>query len=175
MVLKIKNILNRSISYIQTDNGSEFSNTKFKTFCQDNSTAYKILDIHNNKIILSRTVDFFEDSPANSRISSPLSNNLTNFIPITDVRGSAPPYYEINQLSVNKRKREFASSSHANKRQKIIPKTYDPNSLIEPKTYKEIYTLQDSEEWLDAVQEELENMENLNVFTPLSLFHKGLT
>ena len=288
MVLKIKNILNRSISYIQTDNGSEFSNTKFKTFCQDNGivhrftvpytpqqngrierfngtiiaaaksllnesrlshhfweyavdtanyihnrlphrginnripyeiisnsrvdyshfkvfgcrvffhipksfrnkfdnnampgiflgysynpTAYKILDIHNNKIILSRTVDFFEDCPANSRISSPLSNNLTNFIPITDVRGSAPPYSEINQLSVNKRKRELASSPHANKRKKIIPKTYDPNSLIEPKTYKEIYTLQDSEEWLDAVQEELENMENLNVFTPIESIPQG--
>jgi len=195
--IKVKNILNKTISYIQTDNGTEFSNIKFQSLLSDsqlshqlweyaadtanyihnriphrginnkipfeiitnfkvdysrfkvfgcrvffyipksfrsksdnnaspgiflgyseNPKTYKILDIINNKIIFSRTVEFFEDSAANSRITFSLSNIQSNFLPPSEIRGSVPPYNttsipfinntdrEINQILTNRKKTE---------------------------------------------------------------------
>ena len=52
------------------------------------TNAYKILNIANNQIIYSRSVEFFEDSPGNSKISPPINQYFQNFLPNSEIRGS---------------------------------------------------------------------------------------
>jgi len=52
------------------------------------SSAYKILNLEMNKIILSRSVEFFEDNPADSKLISRIPNTFSNFIPSSEIRGS---------------------------------------------------------------------------------------
>jgi len=51
----------------------------------DNPTGYKILDVSNNKIILSRNVEFFESNPGNS-LCTHCDSYITNFIPNNVIR-----------------------------------------------------------------------------------------
>jgi len=51
----------------------------------NNPKSYKILDLTNNKIILSRNVDFFEFTPRNSHLSY-CDNDISNFIPNNIIR-----------------------------------------------------------------------------------------
>jgi len=259
--IKVKNILNKTISYIQTDNGTEFSNIKFQSLLSDsqlshqlweyaadtanyihnriphrginnkipfeiitnfkvdyscfkvfgcrvffyipksfrsksdnnaspgiflgyseNPKAYKILDIINNKIILSRTVEFFEDSAANSRITFSLPNIQLDFqldfLPPSEIRGSVPLYNatsipfinntdrEINQILTNKKRIENGSTDSSIRKQKTsMKKTAAKNNLREPNTYQEVFSLPNKDDWLKAIQNELKNMKDLNVFT----------
>eukprot|EP00833_Pecoramyces_ruminatium_P002325 jgi/Orpsp1_1/1176357/evm.model.c7180000057302.2 len=56
--------------YVPKQIRKKFSNTSlpgiFLGYDETNHTAYKIYDIKNNKVILSRAVVFIEDEPANS-------------------------------------------------------------------------------------------------------------
>jgi len=63
----------------------------------DNSTAYKILDISNNKIKISRNVEFFEFTPGNSSLFH-CYNDITNFTPNYKIRRNN---YENNYYNDN--------------------------------------------------------------------------
>jgi len=70
--------------YVPKQFRKKFCNTTlpgvFLGYDEINHTAYRIYDINNNKIILSRTVAFLEDEPAN--IGPPLSfPDIFNFTP----------------------------------------------------------------------------------------------
>jgi len=52
-----------------------------------NPSAYKIYDITNNKVILSRSVVFFEDTPGNC--NSPSIPEFINFIPYYEIGGDS--------------------------------------------------------------------------------------
>ena len=52
------------------------------------SNSYKILNISNNKIIYSNSVEFFEDTPGNSKLSHSIPPEFSNFIPNSEIRGS---------------------------------------------------------------------------------------
>ena len=52
------------------------------------TNSYKILNIANNKIVRSRLVEFFEDTPGNSKISLTDLKNIPNFMPISEIRES---------------------------------------------------------------------------------------
>ena len=61
------------------------------------NNSYKILKIASNKIFLSRSDEFFEDTPGNSKISRPVPINIPNFMPISEIRGSN--YYMLNKFN----------------------------------------------------------------------------
>ena len=171
----------RVFFYIPKSFRSKFDNNTspgiFFGYSED-PKAYKILDINNNKIIFSRIVEFFEDSPANSRIIFSLPNIQSNFLPPSEIRGSVPPYNttnipfinntdrEINQIFINKKRIENGTTDPSLRKQKTsMKKTAAMNNLREPNTYQEIFSLPDKDDWLKAIQNELKNMEDLNVFT----------
>jgi len=52
------------------------------------SSAYKILNLFSNKIILSRSVEFFENNPGNSKITSSIPKDFSYFIPNSEIRGA---------------------------------------------------------------------------------------
>jgi len=69
----------------------------------DNPTAYKILDITNNKIIISRNVEFFEFTPGNSHLSY-CDNDISNFIPNNIIRKNNNTYFYDNTYDINQAK-----------------------------------------------------------------------
>ena len=66
----------------------------------NNPTAYKILDISSNKIILSRNVEFFESNPGDYYTSHCYSNH-SNFIPNYEIWGNDNTYYNHNSYTKN--------------------------------------------------------------------------
>eukprot|EP00833_Pecoramyces_ruminatium_P005940 jgi/Orpsp1_1/1179972/evm.model.c7180000071638.1 len=87
------------------------------------SNAYKILDLSSNKIILSRTVEFFENNPGNTKSLTHLPPEYHNFIPISKIRGSNLPIndnifknYNVNQYNQNQEieNRKFSHNTKNN-------------------------------------------------------------
>lgn len=74
-------------------------------------------------------------------------------------------YYISNNF---KRKLYNNNIKNKNKKQKYnkneTKNTYDESKLREPTSFEDIQNLPDKEEWLKAVQEELDNMTNLKVY-----------
>ena len=66
----------------------------------DNPTAYKILNKTNNKIIISRNVEFFEFTPGNSHLSY-CDNDISNFIPNNIIRSNDNTYFYNNTYDIN--------------------------------------------------------------------------
>jgi len=64
----------------------------------ENPTGYKILDTTNNKIILSRNVEFFESNPGNTHASSLHPDTTSNLIPINEIWESNS-YFDKNSYS----------------------------------------------------------------------------
>jgi len=86
----------------------------------ENPTAYKILDITNNKIILSRNVEFFEFTPGNSSLSH-CDNEITNFIPDHVFRGRDDSYYYNNTYNTNNQtSNDTPTTSSNNNQQQLI-------------------------------------------------------
>jgi len=66
----------------------------------DNPTAYKIYDINNNKIVYSRSIIFFEDSPGNAS-APPSPSEFINLIPYSESGGSdSDNSFEINDNKI---------------------------------------------------------------------------
>ena len=197
------------------------------------SNAYKILNITNNQIIYSHSVEFFEDTPGNSKLSHSIPPEFSNFIPNSEIRGSDihilnkfinPNTIQFNQqnkyplhnskISIDNNhtsansKNSITNNDNANNDKNInsdiqnksnklnqisnieikhnnnynkinynkindklnrcntIEKNlqHNDNELREPKDFDDILNLPDREEWLNAVNEELNNMRKLNVF-----------
>jgi len=78
----------------------------------DNPTAYKILDITNNKIIISRNVEFFEFTPGNSHLSH-CDNDISNFIPNNIIRRNDNTYFYDNTYDINHGK-DFNNTNNNN-------------------------------------------------------------
>jgi len=85
----------------------------------DNPSAYKILDISNNKIVFSRTVEFFEHTPGNFFLNKcKCSHDFNYFIPSHEIRGnnsyflndSYNSYYN-NHLPLNNNKYHSQNST----------------------------------------------------------------
>jgi len=66
-----------------------------------NPTGYKILDITNNKIVLSRNVEFFESNPGNS-FCTHCNKDVSNFIPNHEIRrNNTSTYFNNNSYNPN--------------------------------------------------------------------------
>ena len=66
----------------------------------DNPRAYKILDTSNNKIILSRSVEFFESNPGDFYTTNCCTDHQ-NFIPNYEIWGNSSSYYYNNSYTKN--------------------------------------------------------------------------
>jgi len=95
----------------------------------ENPSAYKILDITTNKIILSRTVAFFESNSGNSFLKE-CSPEISNFIPDHEIRGDNTYYnkkiydtytYDINHNIQQKLNKINYSSSN---------KFFNPDNIL---------------------------------------------
>jgi len=78
------------------------------------------------------------------------------------------------------RKRKIRKETEiSNKRQKpkaLIAEAFlaiESNNLREPDNYKDIFNMSDKDEWLEAVDDELENMKRMNVYTVVNKVPKG--
>ena len=78
---------------------------------------------------------------------------------------------ESNLITTNKRK-IYNYTKQKNKKIKTYPE-YDENPLREPVSYDDIFNLVDKEEWLQAVDEELNNMNKQKVFEIIKNIPKG--
>ena len=152
------------------------------------SSAYKILNLSSNKINLSRSGDFFENNPGNSKITSSIPMIFFYFIPNPEIRGSdilsnndskRSNYYNFfnnnnnnnNNYNNYNTKNEVINTIYNNsindKIQKLTnyksstSKTHNNTNLKEPKDFNDIFNLPDKDEWLDAVYKEQENIEQL--------------
>ena len=216
----------------------------FLGYCQEPYT-YKIFDISKNKIIKARTVEFFEEEPANFYFNKQLpdiqNNNNNNFyqppvFPISNnfipsEQNSITEYqhtlnkdhpihcqnpesnesnielnndnhdkeYDINYSTHNKITNHSSyQSSHYNdndiyqktsilnnnkKIKRCKPETADLpftkktklfsindrklHVYTEPSCFKEIFTLPDKDLWIEAVNEERNNLNKLDVYEPV--------
>jgi len=66
----------------------------------DYPTVYKILDLINNKIIISRNVEFFEFTPGNSHLSH-CDNDISNFILNNIISRNDNTYFYDNSYDIN--------------------------------------------------------------------------
>ena len=171
------------------------------------SPAYKILNLSTNKIILSRSVAFFETDPGNTKFPFTISDHFFNFSPYSEIRGSgfgnpeclsktplllkpeqnnnnnnnndndnikninnhsstgkSPTEDKVDHVSNNLTKYEYNENE---------PNKYHNTRLREPTDYDDIFNLPDRDEWLKAVNDELENMKKLNVFRIINNIPKG--
>jgi len=71
------------------------------------SSFYKILNLSNNKILLSQSAEFFEDSPSNLKISIPIPKSFNNFIPNSEVRRSGLSIFNNFKLLFNDPNHQF--------------------------------------------------------------------
>jgi len=89
--------------YIQKSFRTKFQNNAspgiFRGY-SDNPRAYKILDISTNKIILSRSVEFFESNPGDFYTINCYTDHQ-NFIHNYEILGNTSSYYNNNSYSKN--------------------------------------------------------------------------
>ena len=71
----------------------------------------------------------------------------------------------------NKRLKPFSIDNILNNYVTLI--SIDNNNLREPNNYRDIFNLEDKKEWLKAVDEELNNMKKMRVFTLIDKVPKG--
>ena len=160
------------------------------------TNSYKILNISNNKIVLSRSVEFFEDTPGNSKISRPVLRNILSFMTISEIRGSN--IYMLNKFNnfnfsydkqnshrqidnSNKINYNNISSNNEDKtndtttelNQINTGKRSDNQKLKEPNDFDDIFNLPDKDDWLKAINEELKNMEKPKVFNTTNSLPSG--
>ena len=108
-----------------------------------NPPAYKILDITNNKIVLARSVAFFEDIPANSRLLSNTQFNPPNFLPYSKIRGSD---YTSTNIFPFKSQQIYTNLPNNHKQEKEEPNNIGSeiqkkgNKISSNETAKEIHT-----------------------------------
>ena len=176
------------------------------------SSAYKILNLSTNKIILSRSVEFFENHPGNSRITTHVPREFFNFTPSSEIRGRNilinrnaidPPNTLITKIydepkhpihsehtnidmhhNINiNNDQNSNNTNNVDLNKNNAPSTVLNNTtpvmnnntqtLIEPKCFNDIFNLPDKDEWLKAVNDELDNMKKLNVFKLIKNIPKG--
>eukprot|EP00833_Pecoramyces_ruminatium_P007550 jgi/Orpsp1_1/1181582/evm.model.c7180000077787.1 len=132
---------------------------------------YKILDITYNKIVYSRSVDFFENDLG-------FSTNFTpqNLLPIYKIEGDInnPSVISTNKISLNKLDNNNTIEYIPNTTKRNMPyKTYQITkkvkiyipTLLEPVNYNGIFNLEDKDLWLEAVQNELNSMKKMKIYT----------
>ena len=88
-------------------------------------------------------------------------------------------HYQHNTTNNNTNKRNInyeakASSKRIKYSEKNISKLNEENNIFrEPYNFKDIFNLKDKEQWMEAVNEELKNMEKLNVFQIVNSVPEG--
>ena len=76
--------------------------------------------------------------------------------------------FKLNNIEIiNKKRTMNIINENNNKRRKTT------NILREPENYKDIQNLTNRKEWINAVNEELINMKNLNVFNTIKYIPKN--
>jgi len=83
------------------------------------SSAYKILNLSTNKIILSRSVEFFENYPGNSRITTHIPREFFHFIPSSEIRGRNIP--DKNNMNSSTNIYNFSPKFIINSQLTVIP------------------------------------------------------
>ena len=162
----------------------------FIGYCQ-NPNAYKIFDVTKNKIVFSRVVEFYEDEPGdfyfNKQIDDKekdytnneiyklhLYSNTDQFDSNNDIR--KPTYLNDNN---NRKYKQNIDIETTPSNTQTSPNNYNESTinfnitvpprkrkrLIEPENYEDIFNLEDKEEWLEAVDEERNNFQRLNVYS----------
>jgi len=143
------------------------------------NNGYKILDITNNKIIYSRSVDFFENdigpffntSPKylsfNHKIKIENNDNLSSdIINSTHIKDDNSPTTALTNTydtpPNNSKRTPLFKTYQITKRVKL----YIP-TLREPIDYNDIFNLEDKELWLEAVQNELKSLKLMNVYNAI--------
>ena len=143
------------------------------------NNGYKILDITNNKIIYSRSVDFFENDIGPFFNTSPkylsfnhkikienndnLSSDIINSTHIKDDNSPTTALTNTYDTPPNNSKRiPLFKTYQITKRVKL----YIP-TLREPIDYNDIFNLEDKELWLEAVQNELKSLKLMNVYNAI--------
>jgi len=131
-----------------------------------NNENIKHINIENN---VSKYINEINKSPKYSTIEE--TNNFNNHQnDIQEMLNNSNDEHNCNlSLNMNNKRTSNPKINHINinnKKAKVIKqsKKYDENKLREPVDYDDIFNLEDKEEWLEAVQEELNNMTNLKVY-----------
>jgi len=96
----------------------------------ENPYAYKILDITNNTVIISRKVEFFELCPGNNYLES-CPTDFTNFIPNNEIRRNSTYFHNNTYYSnINSNSNKF--NQYLNTDYSIINKY---NEIFKPQLY----------------------------------------
>lgn len=120
--------------------------------------GYKIFDITNNKIILSRSVDFFEND-----LGFNLNFYPQNLIPMPKLEGNYNNNPITNTPLNTKKRKEPFKSYQITKKVKIY--TVTPQVPVE---FDDIFELEDKDLWLKAVQDELMRLNKMNVYKQIN-------
>eukprot|EP00833_Pecoramyces_ruminatium_P015872 jgi/Orpsp1_1/1189904/evm.model.d7180000075388.1 len=247
---RIKNIFNKNIKYIKTDNGTEYNNVNFNNFCDDNGIIHlysipynpqqngKAERFQQTLIFSARAMlqdaqlhhKFWEDAidTANyihNRLPHKGNNNKVPFEVLNNkkvdysklrVFGCQAFYFIPKQFRDKFANSTFSEIFLGYDTNPSAYRIYDPsnNKIIlskavvffedypanlsapssppdiynflpyneiggkckpsEPINFKDIYNKEDKDDWIDAVNNELNSMKNLNVFTILKNVPKGI-
>jgi len=151
------------------NNNSENINKNNNLNTSNNINNNKNNNVKNNDINMSTST--MKNITDNRQINHLYNNNYNINNNIKNYNGINNSNYKINnnQDNANDNKNN-QTNIYTNAKRKInnydntISNKRPKRDIIEPTTYKEIFNLPDKKEWIDAVKEELNNMENLEVF-----------
>ena len=122
------------------------------------SPAYKILNLSNNKIILSQSVEFFEENPGNSKISTIIPYSNYNFIPNSEIRGSDLPFIKKNPFT-NQYTKEFYNTPNNHNTDNNI----SINNAINNNNYENINTTNNNNNNNNNTKNNITNKINNNI------------
>ncbi|GFU27984.1 retrovirus-related Pol polyprotein from transposon TNT 1-94 [Nephila pilipes] len=137
--------------------------------CSGETDGYRIWIKDQNKVILSRDVIFQNEKSVPDVSSTDIQNSGMEIVKKPLQTPDPDVEKEIEEISCSPKdtKETFAQQSSRNLRDRSIfkiPAKFDSFVLlaehIEPETYKEAMTSEDSNKWLAAMKEELESLSN---------------
>ena len=162
-------VYSRKLSYVP-----KFENKAEKLclvgYC-DTSKGYRLVDVYSNRVYVRRDVEFIENSVLNSNedVNESLNENNVDDVTINlsspsesnvrvDDDDSFVSAEDIENVIIDEpeTKRDANVCSHS-------PLLYD--DYDEPKTYEDVLNHEDKDEWLQAMREEIDCMEDCNAWT----------
>ena len=178
-----------STDNINNSNTSINNNNNYHTHNNDHDNNIPNNNDHNNTTNSDNLIENTDNTSTNKRINNNTNNEELNdntyknnimdnhnTLESTEIQNETK--FDNNEnINNNKRKiKETQYNINKKKKTKFLSSKLSTNNteeFVEPYNYKDIFKMNDKEEWLKAVNEELINMKKLNVFTKVKRVPSG--
>jgi len=151
---------------MENNEKDKYNNNNNTTTNNNNIHNNKNINIKHNDITISNHNNIENNSPTdvnNDNLNINSNDNQINIYCITNKNLHINDSIKIIKRKIN----DNIITNNKNKKQKLI------NNLHEPNNYNDIFNLFDKNEWLESVNNELNNMKDLNVYETVNTIPPG--